>query len=920
MRRARLWKLMPQAAPIGREQELEQLLGLVRDATAGRGGIVFLAGPTGSGKSVLLKTLRERVETTPEFDPVETVAVLCYETGANNPLGPFVEIVVALAGADRRRTRARKVLELVREIAPPLLGFIPGLGTLAGAGISAASTVGIYALGGSGEAEQKQIASDLAASLAKVAAEEAPLVLVVDDAHWIDAASCEVVARLAHTVGAEPLLLVLAYDPDLVTDAHPLMRTRYGLAAQDAVRVLTLEDLGLDAIAALLRDRYGADLNPNLAPWLLDVSEGNLLFVDRHLRALEECGAIRSANGGYVLDGVIEGSPGDWRLEGVVAKAGTPESLLDVVRPRLDDLDDEERNLLESGSVQGPRFFSTVLVDLLGAEERQVLDRLHRIEDRRRLISVEQSEGWWTDYSDLYSFDPGVVRELFYARYARSPHERRQGHLAVAEALERLLGGDAVPPRLALLEIAAHYEKAGRPVEAARRLLQAAGSTLEEGATRDAQRHSEKALSLLRTLKDGEPDAELLARTIVLYLVASQPRWESEGGRSGAELLALADEAYRAAEEIGDLALQAEARYAKGNLLVAFDSLERAIETFREARRLAQEAVDTVGEFSILLKLGHHLDSLDLRAGRDVLRDAQALVTSGALAGKIAPRQLTLAQARLEMRIGVAEFDLGDYGEAFRLLPGAIEQLRAGRLVEETGWGLSFLGQLYTALGLYEAAEAVLQEGIGLFADEKVAAARGYLTALLGRLYLEWEPPRPEEAGPLLESGRDETERSGNRSVRPLTDVYYAGLLLARGDRGSLEAADHLLAGTRSVSDETGWARSAIAARSVAARVALALGHPADAARLSTEAVELLRKCGEAVPTVRTEEIYFTHATVLAATGSPDAGWLAKAADVVREKAEKIPDRAQHDSFLGRVRLSREILAAEADQPLESRR
>lgn len=134
------------------------------------------------------------------------------------------------------------------------------------------------------------------------------------------------------------------------------------------------------------------------------------------------------------------------------------------------------------------------------------------------------------------------------------------------------------------------------------------------------------------------------------------------------------------------------------------------------------------------------------------------------------------------------------------------------------------------------------------------------------------------------------------------------------------EALARLLAGDESprrqalleVAAQFEQAGRPIGARSLAAGVALALERPADAGRLSTEAVELLLGHGEAVPAVRTEEIYFTHARVLAATGSPDgAEWFRKAADVVRAKVEKIEDPAQRDSYVGRVALNREILGAE---------
>jgi hypothetical protein len=121
--------------------------------------------------------------------------------------------------------------------------------------------------------------------------------------------------------------------------------------------------------------------------------------------------------------------------------------------------------------VQGRRFLSTVLVTLLDAEEDAILDRLQQISERRRMIEAEDIEDWWSDRSALYTFDPGVLQELLYGRYAKSPYERRRRHRAVAEALEALIADDDPPPRTALLEIARHHEAAGQPVEAARRLV-----------------------------------------------------------------------------------------------------------------------------------------------------------------------------------------------------------------------------------------------------------------------------------------------------------------------------------------------------------------------------------------------------------------------------------------------------------------
>ena len=144
--------------------------------------------------------------------------------------------------------------------------------------------------------------------------------------------------------------------------------------------------------------------------------------------------------------------------------------------------------------------------------------------------------------------------------------------------------------------------------------------------------------------------------------------------------------------------------------------------------------------------------------------------------------------------IGVAAFDLGRYDEALELLVRCMDALRPSRRGDDVAWAAAFLGQLYTALGQYEAAEATLREGIARFADEIGSLGiRGYLRALLGRLYVEWEPPRLPEARTEMAAGRAETLASGYRGTEPLVDALWAdcsreGALRRRRGSGAASA------------------------------------------------------------------------------------------------------------------------------------
>ena len=902
---------MPDAAPIGRETELADLLERAQKAVAGQGSIVFLAGPTGSGKSFLLKTFTERIAAL-EADPKpEVVSVLCYDTSPDNPLGPFGEILRSLTSKDRRGDKAKEILGLIKDVAPPLVELIPVVGKLAALGVQTGAAIGIHALGGDHEQAQAQLASDVAASLENIST-KVPLVLVIDDAHWIDGPSTEVIARLAQEAGQHGILLIVAYDPTLVTDRDLIARVRSSILTLPGVTRIELADLDAGTIDALLAERYGALQAKHFGEWLHDRTDGSPLFVTQYLDALEEQGVLAKTASGWTLDGGVEGAPGEWRLSGKLAAAETPDTLAELLGPRVADLEDDERELLDSGAVQGRRFLSTVLVTVLKAEEDEILNRLARIQERRRMIEAEDTEDWWSDRSNLYSFDPSVLQEILYSRSVKTAYERKRRHEAVAKALEELIAGEDPPPRHALLEIARHYESAGDGLAAGGILLDVARSTYAEGADAETAANAERAADLLRAALPKVPEAEkakangLLAQAVVLQLLGGEPSWRGED--SGDDLVALADEGVRAADAAGDVALRANARYAQALVFTGYRGLNEGIACYQDARKVAEEGgADPVTRLSILMNLGHQLDSVSLDEGWAVLQEAHALLTGPEFKGILEEKTLGYETARLEMTIGVAAFDRGDYGQALELLGRSADVLRTTHRRGDLGWGLNFLGQLSIAMGLYEAAEGTLEEAIALFPEEDTVALRGYLRALLGHLYLEWDPPKLDQARAELEGARAEVDDAAYRAVAPLVTSHWAELALAEKTPEGLRAAEEALADTETY----GWARSDITVASLRGRIALAEGRTDDAVKLSTAAVEELAKRGGAVPATRSEEILHAHAAILGAAGSPEAATFAKqAADVVRSKAESLKDPDQRRSFLERVRLSREILAA----------
>jgi hypothetical protein len=497
---------------------------------------------------------------------------------------------------------------------------------------------------------------------------------------------------------------------------------------------------------------------------------------------------------------------------------------------------------------------------------------------------------------------------LFYARYDELDFDRLEAHRRIAEALEKFIAADRSPPRHVLLEIERHYEEAEEPVAAGRLLVEIADSTLREGADRETVANAERAVELLRmslsdeTVEDDDwvGTQDLLSRAIVLVLLGGDAGWRaSDEEYSLGRLVALADEAETLASSDG---LRANACFAKARVLTAFGELKDAVSTYQRALALAERP-------------GHPLCGSDQLGAPPRERKPRARMGAppgGSLPGSERSARPDAQARRDRTRDGSAREQARRGGVRSRTIrrrtrvPQPLHRDPAGaRTAQRNGEGHDVPWPTLYGGRNVRGDEAALLEAIASFADDpKSLSTRGYLRALLGRLYLKWQPPRMSESRAELAAGREETIASGRHSTLPLVDSYWAQWLLADGSAESLSEADETLAKVATF----GWARGEIASSSVRANIALARCLVSDALALSTHAVELLEEHGGSVPTVQSEQVFLVHARALIAAGSEGArGYAQKAETIIREKADSLPPSAR-TSFLERVQLSRDVL------------
>jgi ABC-type oligopeptide transport system substrate-binding subunit/class 3 adenylate cyclase len=393
---------------VGRERELEQVRGTLGSVGAGRGGVLLLTGEAGMGKSRLLADARAGFEG-------HWLEGRCVSYGESLPYWPFRDLLREWLGAAlddpelRVRVSLRRAVEQLfgdrePEIYPylcSLLGLTPEL--------DAATRLADL----SPEALQYRTFEVVEEVLARLAIDR-PLVVVVDDLHWADTTSVQLVERLLAVGERAAVLLVVAQRDER---NHPSWKIREQ-AARNVPHLLTeiaLEPLSGDAQRELLDATVGVGtLPPDLEERVLAAAEGNPFYLEEVVRSLIDLGAL-------VRDGA------GWRLDHAVA-IEVPPTVERVVLARIDRLPPECHDVLTAASALGRRFGLPLLEAILGARGR-LDDALHELQ---RLDLLRADRRW---PQPEYRFKHALIQEAAYRTLL--PDKRRDLHAKAAGWLER---------------------------------------------------------------------------------------------------------------------------------------------------------------------------------------------------------------------------------------------------------------------------------------------------------------------------------------------------------------------------------------------------------------------------------------------------------------------------------------------------
>jgi len=478
---------LPSPILVGRERELALLREHLDAALAGRGGLVLIGGEAGIGKTALAEALcREAAE--------RGACVLigrCYDRTETPPYGPWLDLIAQYSSTP--------------DTPPPPAAF-------AHAGIV-------------GEAASQDALIQQVRDFLRAVCRRRLVLLLLDDLHWADPASLDLLRVLVRDTPSLSLLIVATYRADELGRQHPLVPLIPTFVREARATRLDLRGLDGGAIRAFIEQRYRLQASQAnaLCAYLGARSDGNPFFLMELLRTLDELQALEAAGDTWSAD--------------ALADLRVPHLLQQLVEGRLARLGEDTQHLLSMAAVIGQEVPLSLWATAVDDDVERILAAVEQACAARLLEALPGGA--------RVRFVHALTRDAIYA--AIFPPHRRRWHVRVAESLAGVRGGD---PDL----IAHHFRQAG-DMRAISWLVRAAERAQRAYAYASAAARYGEALALC-----SDDDAPTQEQALLFCRVASSP-WSPLPHR---ERMSYFERALYLAHEAHDTSMAAEVLYQRG--------------------------------------------------------------------------------------------------------------------------------------------------------------------------------------------------------------------------------------------------------------------------------------------------------------------------------------------------------------------
>ena len=668
---------------VGRTNELAALSQALEDTQSGMGRFVTVVGDVGVGKSRLLfefwKSLKDH--------NVRSTVGRCRERGSLTPLLPFIESVKDMLGMPKvlPDNAHDEVVTKTRDLAPQLEAYLPVILHV----LSIESEQ--YALPSYLEGEDLQTAlGEALISVFTLGAAGQPLVMLLEDWHWADEGSKEVLFQLQEMVSAYPLLVIVASRP-VQAGASPLPTGDVHLE---------LSPLAGGPAAEMLRASVdGAKIPAELSDRIAEKTGGNPFFIEELCRTLLESGTL-----------VIE--DGEAHLTGTIDRLQIPDTVQAVLKSRLDRLDPEAREVLRTAAVIGLQFGLELLSRVVPSRSR-VEGALETL----RSAGLIQRTGLVPE--PTYRFKHALTRDVAYESLLE--RQRKERHALVGEAIENLY---AENPEEQAARLATHFAAAEEWDKAIHYGLAAAKSA--EGLWRLPE--TVEMLSRTRGwIECSNKDPAERSSLLIQLLLDLERHLEKLGRR---------DEQQAIIDDLTDLLPTDVATKERGEVCVRQGDLYTLLARFSEARPPFDQALEIAGQ----------LEDSELRG--KVLRSlGHTLWRQGNYDEAVPWLEQAVEQTREHADKSRLIADLCNLGRALRRQDEWDRAMTIGdealQLANETGnpvdalYAYNYRGHLFRAMGQTDDAIAAFKEGGRRAHEARIPAREAFCTLGLAAIYLE---------------------------------------------------------------------------------------------------------------------------------------------------------------------------------------
>ncbi len=889
---------------IGRQEELAELKNcwdMVRLGEQSKEPFILVSGEGGIGKTRLLRELEVYTKLHDGYILQDTAK----EQNLGTPYSVFANTLQGYIQQQTAYTLRRQMSGLIAgemvKLVPQLtekIGYIPPNPTL------------------EPEAERARLLEQIGKFILNLAYEQ-PTLLLLDDIHFADPGSLDILETVVRQSMGIPLLLVAAYRNVGLSYSSPIHRTIATFNTGHFIHNLNLRRLSEDMTAEMLVSLLDSDVSETFVNTIYQATEGNPLYIEEVIK-------------GLAIDGQIMLKEGRWEQRDR-ERLHVPGSIKAVLGSRLERIDKRTLELLQLAAVIGRSFTFNLLSKASLYKDTAVQSALTE-SLRAQLIEPERTTSNLSD-SLLYQFQHAIIRETLYEDLR--PLRRRQLHRKVAMAMEQLSGeGTFSNPAV----LAYHFIAGVQDEKAVPYLRQAGNAALQIYANDESVDYFNQAREIL---EDIAPDltSEALQQNLteqfeiltqermILNLIGDRNR-ELTVLQKLEEVAKLLDDQLRWVEVMSRLSsyywqvgkLQQAEEVAQQGLTMArqnndkegesycLEQIARVLWTQRntnsmsyatQALVIAQELQEQQREARLMTLVGHIYADMLHDEARATLHFDQALKICRESHNRIEEAWTLWGIGRLALFVNDYERALARYSEA-----KVISENIGATL--QVGWDLYYMGDTWYSLGDYDQALKYYEQSETIFNNSYHLRGKIYTLISLGLVYIVQKDL--DKAKTTLEQAMQQAEDRNDltlmfRSYQALS-AYYRLLEGENNFAYAIRLSNRII----KLANEGHYVEHELLGHYLRGEGFYALGNLSESLKSSNMAMKLLEQSPYIhSPQISAADIFYCHSLILVALGRPDESLLyqQKAYDEIMRKARLITDEKLRRLFLNHVGMHR---------------